>query len=67
MEGLGAEGRESLGGKFGTVDPAIGNMLPIKRHSRGKNTWRKAVAGIVKVNDFRFVKQRRSVFLFELF
>src|SRR5882757_4161068 len=66
-EGLGAEGRESLAGKCGTVDPAKGNTLPIKRQSRGKNTWRKAVACIVKVSDSGFVKRRRSVFLFELF
>jgi hypothetical protein len=66
-EGLGAEGRESLGGKWGTVDPAKGNTLPIKRQSRGKNTRRKAVACIVKVSDSGFVKRRRSVFLFELF
>jgi hypothetical protein len=64
---LGAEGRESLAGICGTVDPATGNTLPIKRQSRGKNTWRKAVACIVKVNDSRFAKRRRSVFLFELF
>src|ERR1700739_2234813 len=66
-EGLGAEGREALVAKCGTVDPVTGNTLRIKRHSRGENTWRKAVACIVKVNDSRFAKRRRSVFLFELF
>jgi hypothetical protein len=66
-EGLGDEGRESLAGKWGTVDPAKGNTLPIKRQNRGKNTRRKAVVCIVKVSDSGFVKRRRSVFLFELF
>src|ERR1700733_10073273 len=66
--GLGAEGRGLLAGKCGTVDAATGNTLPVKRHSSGRNTWRKAVACIVKLNDSRFaIRRRRSVFLFELF
>ncbi len=66
-EGLGAEGRVSFAGKRCTDDAAKGNTLPNKRQSKGKNAWRKAVACIVKVNDSRFAKRRRAVFLFELF